>query len=378
MPFDIKDYPGLSSFQDRHEKTRWRYRSKGRTVALVAPDHPAFEEAYAAAVEGRKTRRAAVVPLPGAALPQTFGAAYRQLVRTAKWLSYDSATRLKNTRLIEEFLDRRIVPDHATVWRNVPAKSLRRSHVEELLAGFLATPHKAKHLLVAIRKLVRIALREGWIDSDPTHLIEWRPAYAGWKAWRVEAMKQFEQKHPAGTAARTCYGLALWLGDRRSDVARLRWDERVTKTVLINGRTRRVDGFEFTQQKGREKKAKKLFVPITPMLAEILDAAPRSDKCATVLMTAYEKPFSEKSLTGAMAYWTHKADLPAGLTLHGLRKSLGVYLAESEASTRQLMDILGHDDIEHAELYSREASQIRLAVQGMDRVTKLVTRKQRG
>ncbi len=58
-----------------------------------------------------------------------------------------------------------------------------------------------------------------------------------------------------------------------------------------------------------------------------------------------------------------------------LRKSLGVYLAEPEASTRQLMDVLGHDDIDHAEIYSREASQVRLAVQGMDRVVRLVTRK---
>lgn len=64
--------------------------------------------------------------------------------------------------------------------------------------------------------------------------------------------------------------------------------------------------------------------------------------------------------------------------MHGLRKSLGVYLAEAEASTRQLMEMLDHDNIEHAELYSREAPQIRLAVQGMDRVTRLVGKKPRG
>jgi hypothetical protein len=39
------------------------------------------------------------------------------------------------------------------------------------------------------------------------------------------------------------------------------------------------------------------------------------------------------------------------------------------------MDVLGDDDIDHAEPYSREASQVRLAVQGMDRVVRLVTRK---
>ena len=59
-----------------------------------------------------------------------------------------------------------------------------------------------------------------------------------------------------------------------------------------------------------------------------------------------------------MAHWCALAGLPKGLTLHGLRKSLGVYLAEAEASTRQMMDVLGHDDIDHAELDSREASQV--------------------
>lgn len=55
-----------------------------------------------------------------------------------------------------------------------------------------------------------------------------------------------------------------------------------------------------------------------------------------------------------------------------MRKTLGKRLAEGGASTRQLMEVLEHDDIEHAELYSREAEQIRLATEGMDKVVKLV------
>ena len=177
-----------------------------------------------------------------------------------------------------------------------------------------------------------------------------------------------------GTAARTCYGLALWLGNRRGDVAGLRWDQRVTRRVFIDGIERHFDGFDIVQAKNKGRTGgKRLFVPITPMLSEILDAADRRGE--TVLVNGYGEPFSAKSLTGMMAHWCKLAGLPKGLTLHGLRKSLGVYLAEAEASTRQLMDVLGHDDIDHAELYSREASQVRLAVQGMDRVVRLVTRK---
>ncbi|WP_246677201.1 tyrosine-type recombinase/integrase [Mesorhizobium sp. B3-1-8] len=371
----LKDkYPGLSSYKDRHGTTRWRYRANGRLVTLPAPNDVGFKEAYQAAVEGRKIHKALVITMPGAALPGTFGAAEQRLKASVKWLAHDESTKFKNSRLIEEFLGLRVVDDHPLTWRDVPVKNLRRVHVEELLGRFIATPHKAKHLLVAIRKLVNVAIRLDWIEIDPTAAVEWRPAYTGWKAWPSEAMQKFEQRWPLGTAARTCYGLALWLGNRRGDVADLRWDQRVTRRVMIDGEERQFDGFDITQAKNKTRTGgKRLFVPITPMLAEILDAADKRGE--TVLVTAYGQPFSAKSLTGTMAHWCKLAGLPKGLTLHGLRKSLGVYLAEAEASTRQLMDVLGHDDIDHAELYSREASQIRLAVQGMDRVVRLVTRK---
>jgi len=153
-------YPGLSSYIDRHGKLRWRYRTKERVVSLPAPDQPAFEEAYQAAVEGRKVRKAPVVKMPGAALPGTFGAATQRLKVSVKWLTLDDATKRKNARLVDEFLNLRVVDDHPLTWRDVPVKNLRRAHVEELLGRFIATPHKAKHLLVAIRKLIYVGLRQ--------------------------------------------------------------------------------------------------------------------------------------------------------------------------------------------------------------------------
>jgi site-specific recombinase XerC len=71
-----------------------------------------------------------------------------------------------------------------------------------------------------------------------------------------------------------------------------------------------------------------------------------------------------------MADWCREANIPPGYTMHGLRKALGVKIAESDASTRQLMEMLGHNNIAYAELYSREASQARLAVQAMEKVYK--------
>lgn len=101
-------------------------------------------------------------------------------------------------------------------------------------------------------------------------------------------------------------------------------------------------------------------------MRQTLDAI--NERGTTILMTQYGEPFSPKSLMGMMAHWTKLAELSQAYTLHGLRKTLGKMLAEGGASTRQLMKILSHDDIEHAELYSREAEQVFMATEGMDKV----------
>jgi integrase len=204
--------------------------------------------------------------------------------------------------------------------------------------------------------MLYVALDEEWIDSDPTYKLSYRPEYKGWRAWTDDERAQFEAKYPIGTAARTAYAIALWLGNRRSDVAKLRWSDIDFKNRTVTIETKKGD--------------KQLILPLTPMLSEAI--APLDRNHEFVLLTAYKKPFSEKSLTGQMAHWTNKADMKAGCTLHGLRKTLGKMLAESGSTTRQLMETLGHDDIQHAELYSREAEQQRLARDAMTRLTRKI------
>lgn len=111
------------------------------------------------------------------------------------------------------------------------------------------------------------------------------------------------------------------------------------------------------------KTGKDLWIPIHTALAEALAATPRRSE--TILFTQYGRPFSDKALGMRMMDWTKAAGIGKGATIHGLRKTLGKLLAESGATTRELMDILGHDAIAHAELYSREAEQRRLARAGM-------------
>lgn len=356
-------HPNASAYKDRHGTTRWRFRRKGKTVTLPgAPGEPAFEAAYQAAVEGRPLPaiEGRVIRLPGGTVPRSMRAAWR-LVPTSlpEWQRLEPVTQASQSRIAEKFLDLEVEEGASLTWGEVPMADLRRRHIKLILARMSDRPHAARHLLVVIRRMILVAMDEEWIEVDPSYKVKHRPEYGGWKAWPESARKAYEQRWALGTTPRLAYALGLWLGNRRGDIATLRVD-------AIHG-----DKVIMTQTKtGRE-----LVLDITPMLREVLDAADLSGP--TILKTAWGEPFSVKSLTGRMRDWTKAAGIPPGYTLHGLRKTLGKMLAEGGATTRQIMDTLGHTAIQHAELYTREAEQARLARAGMKAVTKLVASRKK-
>lgn len=356
-------YPNAGRYKDRHGRERWRFRRSGKTIPLPGlPGDPEFEEAYQAAVEGRTPRKAEVVRHPLAAQPRSMRAAWRIVTtKTTEWKQLDAVTQQKQSAIAEAFLQSPIAEGVKTLWGEAPMADLRRRHLKALLADRSDRPHAARHLLVTIRKMILVALDEEWIETDPSYRLNYRPKLKGWRAWTDEERKQFEANWPIGTTPRLAYTLALWLGNRRSDVAAL-------PVTAIRG-----DTIALTQIKTKRE----MRLSISPMLREALDATDLIGP--TILLTAYGEPFSAKSLTGRMADWTKSAGLPKGCTLHGLRKTLGGMLAEGGATTREIMDTLGHTDIKHAELYTKSANQERLARAGLQKVTDLhEERKKRG
>lgn len=327
------------------------------------PGEPEFEAAYAAILEGMAPQPA---PAPQASAevitlatikPKSLRAAWKLVMTsTPEWRALEEVSRIKQSGVAERFLSSQVDPKHPTTWGDIPIADVRRRHIKSIITGRADTPHAARHLLVVIRKMVTAALDEEWIENDPTHRFSYRPAYGGWRAWTQEERDKFENRWPIGTTPRLCYALALWLGNRRGDVAALRVDAIKGDHIVID----------------QGKTGRHLELDILPMLRDVLDKTEL--KGPTILLTQYGEPFSAKSLTGRMADWTKAAGLPKGCTLHGLRKTLGKMLAEGGATTRQIMDVLGHDDIKHAELYLKAAEQKRLARDGMSKVVTLMGR----
>lgn len=346
----MENRPYLSSYSDRHGKTRWRFRRGTVTKSLPGePGEDRFEQAYDAALSGRAVP-AAIVRHPNHALPRTLKAAWR--LATARdnmdWRKLRPSSQGSYIERAERLLAMEVAPGLA--YADVPVADLRRRHIKALLGAMGDRPHAGSDAVVVLRKMIAVALDHEWIEVDPTHRLGYRPEIEGHKAWSDAQRAQYEARWPLGSMARTVYACALYSGQRRGDLVRFKWSD------FSGGR------FPLTQQ----KTGKRLVLPVLPALQEALDAAPRHGEY--VIGTVYGAQRSVNGLSADFQDWTAAAGL-VGCTMHGLRKTLGKILAEEGATTRELMDALGHETIAHAELYSREAEQEAMARSAFDKAS---------
>lgn len=363
----LSDYPGVSSFTDRHGTERYKFRKTGLRPATIPgqPHTPQFDAAYQAAVEGRTVQTATVIPMRGTLRSASLAHAWRKVQESAKWKRLDIKSQQLYSLYIEEFLCR---PIEGARVGDGPCADFRPRHVVAALDAWSATPHKAKILFVVLQKMMRMAVLQEWIDHDPTASVD-RPNVksVGKKAWPSHVCAQYERHWPIGTAPRTAYELAKWLGTRRSDVASIRWDHLVTE--IDNGAP--VEGFKFVQYKGRNRDgAIAKFHPISPMLAEAL--APLDRTTGTVLVQPNGEPYKIMSMTAMMWHWRRAAGIPSGYSFHGLRHAMGAMLADADATPGQTQDVLGHSTIGQQNTYKKERDQARSAIGGMKAVVRLV------
>ena len=139
-----------------------------------------------------------------------------------EWKQAEECTRVRDGRIADAFLRQQVVETAPDTWGEIPVADLKRRHLKAIIAGMSERPHAARRRLIVIRKMIGAALDQEWIESDPAHRLKYRPPPTkGWRAWTWGEMKAFEDRWPIASTPRLCYGLALWLGPRRKDIATL-------------------------------------------------------------------------------------------------------------------------------------------------------------
>lgn len=320
----------VQAFRDRHGTMRHYFRKPGckRLPLPGLPGSAEFMAAYQAAL--------GAAPKPVAmerSKPGTLGALVAAYYTSPSFTERRGSTQRGYKVSLEPFREK---------WGAYPVRGMIAADVRSILDGVKGEASR-ENLRKRLRQILQFGLERGWCDSNPVLALErdTKRKVAGFIPWSEDEITAYEARWPSGSRERLAMALLLYTGQRRSDVVSM-------------GRQHVRDGRIHVSQL---KTDKRLAIRIHPALQVELDAAPQGQM--TFVQTEYGKPFSAAGFTGWFVGRSIKAGI-VGRSPHGLRKAAGRRLAEAGCSAHEIMAILGHDSLQEAERYTRDADQARL------------------
>ncbi len=321
---------------DRHGNVRLYYRRHGRKIRLRGPaGSPEFLADYREAAEGLAERKDKS-PGVGKVIPRSVRWLCVQYFKSAMFKELDPRTQKVRRSILERFCKHKNDGDK-------PFAPLQPRHVRIRRDEMSDRPEAANSMVKALRQLYRFALRYDHHDDNPADKVEYLKGNAdGFHSWTLDEIEKYEEIHPVGTTARLALALALYTGQRRSDLVQF-------------GKQHIRDGWlVFTQHKGRNRNPVRMEIPIIPELQSVIDQTPTGD--LTFLVTAFNRPFTSNGFGNRFRKWCDDAGLPQ-CSVHGLRKAAAARLAELGCTEQEIMAITGHRTSKEVTRYTRAASQ---------------------
>jgi integrase len=314
-----------------------RFRKDGFSTYIAGtPWSEAFMRQYAAALDGVKEQTTII----GAerTKPGSINAlivSYTKLV----FPTLKPSTQRVRANILERF--RR---EHG----DKPVAGLQHHHIASIIAAKASTPDAANNLRKVLRHLLDHAVDIRMIAANPAASVKrLKTSGEGILPWSEEDVAQFTARHPLGSRAYLAMALALYTGQRLSDVVPMGWQHvRTGNKIAVR----------------QQKTGTALLIPIMPSLAQALESVPRSNM--TFLLTERGAPFTK----AGFGNWFRDRCREAGLqerSLHGLRKLAATRLADAGCSAHQVAAITGHKTLAEVTRYTRAADQARLAEQAM-------------
>lgn len=223
-----------------------------------------------------------------------------------------------------------------SAWGALPAKGLRPVHVRAVMDGLADQPGKANNFLGTMRALSAWARARDFVEHSLTEGVKPYPKVNGHKPW-TDAQIACAHENFTG-AVRRGVMLALYTGQRGSDVVRLGW------TDVDDG------GFRLRQRKTKRG----VWCPIVPELAD--EMATWEKRPGPFVTLPDGSVYERKLLSKHFAAARDEFPVMKGTTLHGLRSTAVIRLRREGLSTGQIGDIIGMS-LAMIERYCRFADQ---------------------
>ena len=333
---------------DRHGNVRIYLRSPGRKKIRLREKlgSDAFFREYKAALAGKPVTKNKRAQRQRASLTQgTFHWLCCEYFQSSEYRQLSPRTQYTRRNHLE-----RLCRNHG----DKPFAQIQPRHLRIIRDSYESKPGAANEFVKALRAVFKFAYEDRLMEDNPARdLKKFNKPTSGHHSWTIEEIRQFEATHPIGSRARLAFGLFLYTGQRRADIARM------GPQHIKNG------WLEFTQHKNRNRKPVEIVIPILPELQFILDSTPTGVE--TFVITEHGKPYSIEGL----GMWFRKQCDEAGLkhcSAHGLRKAGAVLAAENGATPHQLMAIFGWSTLQQAEHYTKSTERRKLAGQSMHHI----------
>lgn len=327
----------VTSYRDRHGKTRYRFRKVGLPSYTFRnpPGTEKFREELALASQARSAALATFKQ-------GSFNALIVSYYETPRWREMKPSSKRTYRSIIERFRDK-----HG----DKPVTRMETRHIDKLLSAMAETPAAANNLRKTLNRLFRHAIKLGWMNHNPVAATDaYRQKGDGFHTWTEAEIAQFESRWSLGTRERVAEALLLYTALRRSDM------------VSVGSANRRDDKLVLSHGKNEAE----TIIPMMKPLADALEAVPGDP---AYLLTEFGQPFT----ANGFGNWFRDRCDKAGLghcSAHGLRKAMARRLAESGATNQQGRAVTGHKTDRMFNHYAAKANQEALADEGMANLAK--------
>jgi integrase len=280
-------------------------------------------------------------------MPGSLGWAIEKFLASPLYNERAKTTKVNYRRLLDQLRDgygtgllRDLEPRHIRKIRNeIAAKSTTGADI-------------AMSLISALWEFAIEQLGQDNLGADPTHGI--KRVHEGeheHEPWPPELIERF--LHEARPSLRWAVKLALYTGQRRSDLVKMKWsqfwcDDRGRYWIDVR----------------QQKTGVPLSIPCHKELRTELENMPRVAE--TILVGDRGAPLFADSLSAAVRKQLREMGVD-GYVIHGLRKNAAVALADAGCSTMEIAAITGHRTLDMVAHYSKRRDQRVAAGAAMDK-----------
>jgi len=238
------------------------------------------------------------------------------------------------------------------IFQSTPVDQLTFKLMRQARDGFEATPAKANNFIKVVRRVLNYAIQiEEVIRFNPAAGMKKLETGSGWKAWPKDKLAEAHDKLTG--SSRTAFYLALYLGQRKKDVLRMRWDQIDDGMIQVR----------------QSKTGKELWLPLHPFLAEELERVQAERAAINTLSIVSRRDGKQLTKGGFNRIWRRQQAAHGfkGLQFHGLRRNAVNAMLEAGCEVPEVASITGQS-FEMVAHYAQEVDQKMLARRAMNKL----------